>query len=102
MCSTPKPKAAVKGRQGNNETLLSNMSTEARKRFAERANKAQEKRDEQTHRGNQGIVTTPISQRYKMTQRSKYSNINLCYWLLHGNLKGILYWILFGKSNLSK
>ena len=78
------------------------MSAEARKRFAERANKAQEKRDEQAHRWNQGTVTTPISQRYKMTQRSKYSDNNFGHWFLHANLKDILYWILFGKNNLSK
>lgn len=101
MCSTPKPKAAVKGKQGNNVTLLSNMSAEARKRFAERANKAQEKRDEQTQRGNQGTVTTPISQRVKMTKRAKHSDNSSGYWLLHANITDILYWILFGK-NLTK
>ena len=96
MCSTPKPKTAIKGKQANSETLLSNMSTEARKRFAERANKAQDKRNEQRDRGNQRTVTVPITQSYKMTQLHQYSDNSRAYWLLHANLKDILCWILFG------
>ena len=46
MCSTPRPKTKVKGKSGASGSLLSNMSPDARSSFAQRANAAQERRDQ--------------------------------------------------------
>jgi len=44
MCSTPRPKTKVKSSASKSGSLLSTLSTQARNRFAERANLAQERR----------------------------------------------------------
>ncbi len=46
MCSTPKPKQKVKGKTSTNVvSILSEMNSEKRKQFAERANEASERRE---------------------------------------------------------
>ncbi len=46
MCSTPKPKQKIKGKISSNVvSILSQMSAEQRKQFAERANEASERRE---------------------------------------------------------
>ena len=45
MCSSPKPRTKIKGKSASSASILSSMSAESRQRFTERANSAQERRD---------------------------------------------------------
>ncbi|WP_441002580.1 hypothetical protein [Pseudocolwellia agarivorans] len=46
MCSSPKPKTKAKGKKSGGGSILANISSESRSRFSERANAAQDRRDE--------------------------------------------------------
>ena len=90
MCSSPKPRMKAKGKSNSSASILSSMSAESRQRFTERANVAQERRDNikkaekvkrtlhQSHIRSQG---TPVK-----IEATKH----LSYWWLLINLKDLL------------
>lgn len=101
MCSTPRPKTKVKGKAGSSGSLLSNMSAEARNRFAERANVAQERRYQIALKTQQKKRqrNTPIRTAKKvMSRAATKSPSNLSYWLLNASLKEVFIMLFFGSS----
>ena len=101
MCCTPRPKTKVKGKAGSSGSLLSNMSSEARNRFAERANVAQERRHQiamkaqQKERHHDAAIRTAK----KVVRRAATkSPSNLSYWLLNASLKEVFIMLFFGSS----
>lgn len=101
MCSSPKPKASVKGKRtkGTNSGL-SSLSPEARSRFTQRANEAQERRYQiQKEKAQQRAnLTSTVTAKNKHIIKHKNQN-TLNYWLLHANLKEVMYRIFGGKAN---
>jgi len=101
MCSTPRPKTRTKGKSRASGSLLSSMSSEARSRFAERANLAQERRHQIAitvqKETNQWNHTTKTS-RKAINQTIKKSQRNLSYWLVSASIKDIFLTLFFGKS----
>lgn len=91
MCSTPRPKTKVKGKSGISGGLLSNMSPEARSRFAERANAAQERRQKITQEAQQKkrLDASVESKRKAVTPSAKKAQKGLSYWLLNASLKDV-------------
>ena len=101
MCSTPRPKTAVKAKQLLSGTILSNMSSEARSRFAERANAAQERRHQIALKTRQTRLRLDTSQ--KGTKKVVNSSLNqsshsISYWLLNASLKELFMMVFFGHS----
>lgn len=100
MCSTPRPKTAVKGKPGSSGSLLSTMSPEVRSRFAERANVAQERRHQIAMKAKQNNRQLNFS--VKKSARAanripKKSQSNLNYWLVSASLKEVFMMLFFGK-----
>lgn len=101
MCSTPRPRTAVKGKAGISGSLLSNMSPEARSRFAERANVAQERRHQialKAQQNNRQLNTSLRAPKKAVNRIAKKSQNNLSYWLVSASLKEIFMMLFFGKS----
>tara|TARA_R110001583_G_scaffold39134_10_gene125719 strand:- start:30 stop:344 length:315 start_codon:yes stop_codon:yes gene_type:complete len=101
MCSTPRPKKKVKGKASLNGSLLSNMSPEARSRFAERANVAQERRHEISLKEKQHNrqFNASVKKSAKAVNRiAKKSQKSLMYWLASASLKEVFIMLFFGKS----
>jgi len=103
MCSTPRPRKAIKGKGSKSGSLLSNMSSETRSRFAERANVAQERRHQITikeqERNRQ--LQTPSKVTKKTVRHSTKKQSSLSYWLLDASLKEAFIMLFFGKSKQS-
>ncbi|MCI2284414.1 hypothetical protein L3081_14760 [Colwellia sp. MSW7] len=106
MCSTPKPKTKVKGKTAGGGSLLSTMSTEARSRFAERANIAQERRDNialkrQQEKRQHALVSKGVK---KVASNSakipETQQRNLSYWFFKASVKDLFVMLFFGKSKL--
>ena len=91
MCSTPRPKTKITGKSGTSGSLLSNLSTEARNTFAERANAAQERRDQLSMKS----VQTKHQHNISMTSAKKK---NFSYWLLNANINEIITMLFFASS----
>lgn len=101
MCSTPRPKTKVKGKAGSNGGVLSSMSSEARSRFAERANLAQERRHQMAMKAQQKErnLNTPKRASRKIVRRTATkSQQTLSYWLLNTSLKEVFHMLFFGPS----
>lgn len=101
MCSTPRPKTKVKGKAGSNGGVLSSMSSEARSRFAERANVAQERRHQIAMKAQQKERNhnTPIRTSKKIVSRAATkSQRKLSYWLFNASLKEVFLMLFFGSS----
>jgi hypothetical protein len=104
MCSTPRPKTQAKGKSGRSGSLLSNISAEKRRRFAERANIAQERRDDMTmknQKSSSGLNVTLINNKVKLISKDKKVQKkpnSLSYWLVSASLKEIFIMLFFGKS----
>jgi hypothetical protein len=100
MCSTPRPKSKVKSKGGTSSSLLSNMSPEARSRFAERANIAQERRHQlaikSQEKKRQVDTSTKVAQKVERLSANK-SQDNLNYWLLNASLKKAFTMLFFSK-----
>lgn len=101
MCSTPRPKTTVKGKAGTSGSLLSNMSPEARNRFAERANVAQERRHQiaiKAQQHNRQHSESKRTTKKPANRIAKKSQSNLSYWLVSASLKEVFMMLFFGKS----
>lgn len=96
MCSSPKPKTRVKGKTiGNGGGILASMSAEERKRFSERANIAQERRqnlNERTNKVNHQVSVTKTGSKNLNTR-----NVSTMFWLLNADLKEIFLCLFLGK-----
>ena len=91
----------MKGKSSASGSVLSKMSPEARSRFAERANVAQERRHEMAMKSQQKQRQRDIPRRTtkKITSHSaKKAQSSFSYWLLHASLKEIFLMLFFGKS----
>ena len=98
MCSSPRPKTKVKGVAGVSGSLLSNISPEARSRFTERANIAQERRDQLKKKAQRSSVQLEASahiDKKTLTRAKKKPQRNLSYWLLNASLKEIVMSLFF-------
>jgi hypothetical protein len=101
MCSTPRPKTKVKGKAGTSGGLLSNMSAETRSRFAQRANAAQERREQiaikaqQNNRQLNASLRTTKKAVHRLANKSQNS---LSYWLVSASIKEVFMMLFFGKS----
>lgn len=100
MCSTPRPKRIVKGRAGVSGSLLSNISSESRGRFANRANVADERRYQIALREKQRNIErkNTTSSKKMVSKKSIKAQNNWSYWLVNASLKEIFYMLFFGKS----
>jgi len=101
MCSTPRPKIKVTGKSGTCGSLLSNLSAEARNTFAERANVAQERRDQMSMKSEQAKHQhdASMSLAKKIDNRAFImSKKNLSYWLLNAKTKEIITMLFLGAS----
>lgn len=98
MCSSPKPKASVKGKRSKSTSGLASLSPEARSRFTQRANEAQERRyqikKEEQQRSNV-IPTVKVNNKQVSKNKTQHT---LSYWLLNANLKEITFRIFGGKT----
>ena len=104
MCSTPRPKTKVKGKSGTSGSLLSNISAEKRRRFAERANSAQERRHQiaMNIQKSPSLLNTPIdSNSLEVVSKHQKKQKDLSYWLVSASLKEIFILLFFGKSKHS-
>lgn len=102
MCSTPRPKTKVKGKASSSGSILSAMSSEARGRFAERANAAQERRHQIAMNARQ--TKSHLDNCQKDTKKGGNSYINesshnISYWLFNASLKEIFMVIFLRHSN---
>lgn len=97
MCSTPRPKRVVKGKAGASGSILSNMSTEARSQFAERANVAQERRYKIAQQKKRQTESSPRDYRGGQ-KKEKVAKNGLGYWLLHASMKEVVMAIFVGKE----
>ena len=101
MCSTPKPKKRINGKAARSGSLLSNMSTEARSRFAQRANIAQERRYQIIMKAQQDKrkLDVSVSTVKKVVNRSaNLSQSRFSYWLFNASHKEIFFMLFFGVS----
>lgn len=93
MCSTPRPRGKAKGASGAAGSILSTMDQDARKRFTERANRAQEQRDEKAliakTKRNELINTKALAQKVAKKPLKTWQQ-HLHYWLFIASLKDIL------------
>ena len=102
MCSTPRPKRAMKLNNAGaitNGTILSGLSAQKRAVFVQRANQAddrryelelQQKASESKH--NSHIKNLSIKKTYKNQQKSWR------YWLIDASLKELFLVMLLGRS----
>lgn len=101
MCSTPRPKTKVKGKAGTSGGLLSNMSAETRSRFAQRANAAQERRDQiaiKAQQNSRHLNASIRTSKKANNQIAKKSQNSLSYWLISASLKEVFMMLFFDKS----
>ena len=99
MCSSPRPKTKVKGKAGISGSLLSNISPEARSRFTERANIAQERRAQLKKKAQQKkaqLETSAIINNKTLNRATKKPQRKLSYWLFNASLKEIFMSLFFG------
>ncbi|XPF95442.1 hypothetical protein ACM9HF_05350 [Colwellia sp. RE-S-Sl-9] len=98
MCSSPKPKTQVKGTKTVGGSILSSISTQSRIRFTERANLAQERRDQiKLEERQKAMQLKAIHKRNEMRILKKKQS-RLSYWLLSASLKEIIQLLFLGKS----
>jgi hypothetical protein len=101
MCSTPRPKTTVKAKVASSGAILSAMNSTARARFAERANAAQERREQlaiktrQSNKKLENISTT--TKKIANSSLKKHSN-NFRYWIFSASLKEIFTFLFLGRS----
>ena len=98
MCSTPRPKTTLKAKAANSGSLLSNLSTESRRLFAERANIAQERRHQMAQQLKHDKHQHDAA--IKMSTKTVVRDVNnkqkrLSYWLLEANLKELFIMLFF-------
>jgi hypothetical protein len=102
MCSSPKPRMKAKGKSASSASILSSMSAESRQRFTERANVAQERRDNikkaekvkrTLHQSHIRSQSAPVN--IEATKR-------LNYWWLSISLKELFNLLFFGNRVLVK
>lgn len=100
MCSTPKPRTRVKGRSIVSGSILSNLSSESRSQFSERANTAQKRRQQiamaEQQKNRQLISYQTVVQKTAIPQKKSTSN-SFAYWLLSASIKEIIFALLFGR-----
>lgn len=92
MCSTPRPRSRVVRKAGTSNSILSGMSTEARSRFTERANIAQERRYQIAIQARQKKhLLTPSAEVAKnvVDYSPKKLQGGFSYWLFTASLKEI-------------
>ncbi|WP_077337853.1 hypothetical protein [Pseudocolwellia agarivorans] len=100
MCSSPKPKTQVKGTKsvGSSGSILSSISTESRIRFSERANLAQERRDQIKLEEKQKALRLQAIHKKNEKRLLKNKQSRLSYWLLSASLKEIIQLLFLGKT----
>lgn len=101
MCSTPRPKTTVKAKSVISGTILSRMSAEDRRRFAQRANMAQERRDQiaiKTRQTRNQVTSAQRSTKKVANATIHKSSHSFSYWLLNASLKEVFVMIFFGHS----
>ena len=99
MCSTPRPRTQVKGSASKTGSLLSNLNSETRSLFAERANLAQERRHKIAMKAqhNKSKLNEPIKPCDKVNQQNEHkSKPNLGYWLHNASLSEVFKYLFFG------
>lgn len=98
MCSSPKPKTKVKGKKLMGGSILSNVSTEGRSGFSERANLAQERRDQLKLKEKQKALHLQTIHKKNEKRLLKNKQSRLSYWLLSASLKEIIQLLFLGKT----
>lgn len=95
MCSTPKPKQKIKGKTSSNVvSILSQMNAEQREQFAERANKASERREVQKQKAI--LEQTQIDQNKAHTSLKKNTMAGKPwhYWLISASFSEVFQTLL--------
>lgn len=90
MCSTPRPRGKVTATSGSAGSILSTMSADARSRFAERANMAQDRRDKIAFEAKQFKQKLTLNKEAKQAPAKKLiKKHTLYYWLFNASLKEV-------------
>lgn len=99
MCSSPKPKTGIKGKKAKNTSGLASLSPEARTRFTQKANEAQERRYKlQQEKAKERANRTPPTQVNKISTKNEHT---LSYWLFSANIKEVIHTVFRGKMNIT-
>ena len=101
MCSSPKPKSKAKGKKSGGGSILANISPESRSRFSERANAAQDRRDEMKAAQKQKALQHNTLTNRSLTSavvKTKKQEKSFGYWLLNASVKDIFVLLFMGKS----
>ena len=98
MCSSPKPRTKVKGKSATSASFLSSMSAESRQRFTERANIAQERRDNIKIAEKAKISSDKNHLRAKKVSTKIKSSKRSSYWLLTISVKELFNLLFFRKT----
>tara|TARA_B110000438_G_C15599784_1_gene557491 strand:+ start:72 stop:497 length:426 start_codon:yes stop_codon:yes gene_type:complete len=102
MCSSPKPRTKVKGKSATSASFLSSMSAESRQRFTERANIAQERRDNIKLAEKAKISSDKNHLRTKKTSAKVKAPKRSSYWLLTISVKALFNLLFFRKTGASQ
>jgi len=100
MCSTPRPKKIVRGKSISKGSVLSSMNSDARMRFAERANLADEKRHKLNLKMKQINVQKNNAQKhrsFKIFTKNESVKKGLSYWLGTASIKEVFLVLFAGK-----
>ncbi|WP_426357901.1 hypothetical protein ACPUVO_15830 [Pseudocolwellia sp. HL-MZ19] len=103
MCSSPKPRTKSKGKKSGGGSILANISPESRRRFSERANAAQDRRDEIRLVQKQKVLQQQVASKRHVniqTNKTKTQDKSFSYWLINANLKEIFVLLFLGKSKV--
>ena len=100
MCSSPKPRMKAKGKSASSASILSSMSAESRQRFTERANTAQERRDNIKKAEKVKLSLHQNQIRPQSTPLKVEATKRLNYWWLSISLKELFNLLLLGNKVL--
>ena len=102
MCSSPKPRTKVKGKSATSASFLSSMSAKSRQRFTERANIAQERRDNIKMAEKAKISSDKNHLRTKQTSTKIKAPKRSNYWLLTISVKELFNLLPFRKTDTNQ
>ncbi|TWX64778.1 hypothetical protein ESZ36_18975 [Colwellia demingiae] len=99
MCSTPKPKKKVKGKNSTNVvSILSQMDAEKRKQFAERANEASERREVKKQEAIFQQVQLNLNKGHASLKISTMTSKPWHYWLISASFSEIFHTLFHKKQ----
>lgn len=102
MCSTPKPKQKGKSKISSNVvSILSQMSAEKRKQFAERANKASERREIKKQEAILQQIQIDQNEDQTKLKKNTIASKPWHYWLIKASFSEIFH-TLFHKNHPMK